>query len=147
MDNGNGNGGIIGRLSAASPSFVPSVALDLTTEEREKLLAVIGSQFDLEILLKYREVKALENELERVQELKGLVQKLILNGTMVSCHTFRPSYPAKFASLPLSPLLFVYRTYLRRERRRRRTCIGSSWKAYLLVLCCCLSTSLGNGRG
>lgn len=47
----------------------------------ENILNIIEQEFDLELLLKYREMRILEHELERGKELKELLEKLILNGT------------------------------------------------------------------
>ena len=49
----------------------------------EKILNIIEKEFDLELLLKYREMRILEHELERGKELKELLEKLILNGIVL----------------------------------------------------------------
>lgn len=51
--------------------------------KKEKILNIIEREFDLELLLKYREMRILEHELERGKELKELLEKLILNGTSI----------------------------------------------------------------
>ena len=48
--------------------------------ERDRILSLIEREFDLELLLKYRELEELESEVERGGELRNLIEKLILNG-------------------------------------------------------------------
>ncbi len=52
--------------------------------ERERLSALLEEEFDLELLEKFHELEQIENELERGEELRNLVEKLILNGTVSS---------------------------------------------------------------
>lgn len=53
---------------------------DLSVERRDEILSIIEREFDLEILLKYRELRVIEHEMERGRELKALLEKLLLNG-------------------------------------------------------------------
>lgn len=47
---------------------------------RDYLVDLITKEFDLELLLKYRELQKIEQELQRSQEQRELLEKLILNG-------------------------------------------------------------------
>ena len=53
------------------------------TEERrrEEIRNVLTYQLDLEILHKWREVRVLEEEIGRGQQVQELVEKLVMNGT------------------------------------------------------------------
>jgi hypothetical protein len=51
--------------------------------EKEEILNIIEREFDLELLLKYRELRIIEHEIERGKEMKELLEKLILNGNFV----------------------------------------------------------------
>lgn len=55
------------------------------SSRKEEILNIIEREFDLELLLKYREMRILEHEIERGKELKGLLEKLILNGKLCLC--------------------------------------------------------------
>ncbi len=55
----------------------------------QKIKAVIEKEFDLEFLLKYRELRMIEQEIQRANELKILLEKLILNGNLsLYCYIF-----------------------------------------------------------
>jgi len=49
-------------------------------ERKEHVKQIIRQEFDLEILYKWREIRILEDELEKGEQLKVLLEKLILNG-------------------------------------------------------------------
>lgn len=49
-------------------------------ERTEHVKQVIRKEFDVEILYKWREIRILEDELEKGEQLKILLEKLILNG-------------------------------------------------------------------
>jgi len=51
--------------------------------KKEEILNIIEREFDLELLLKYRELRIIEHEIERGKELKELLEKLILNGNFI----------------------------------------------------------------
>lgn len=51
--------------------------------KKEEILNIIEREFDLELLLKYRELRIIEHEIERGKEMKELLEKLILNGNFV----------------------------------------------------------------
>lgn len=50
------------------------------TERIEAIKKILLYQFDLEILQKMREVRVIQEEIERVEVIKELVEKLLLNG-------------------------------------------------------------------
>lgn len=49
----------------------------------EEIMKIIEREFDLELLLKYRELRIIEHEIERGKEIKELLEKLILNGNFI----------------------------------------------------------------
>lgn len=49
-------------------------------ERFEKIKEIIVRQFDVELLHKWREVRILEEELDRGSQLKEMLEKLVLNG-------------------------------------------------------------------
>lgn len=51
--------------------------------KNEEIMKIIEREFDLELLLKYRELRIIEHEIERGKELKELLEKLILNGNFI----------------------------------------------------------------
>ena len=74
--------------------------------ERERLLALIEREFDLELLLKYRELAQIEGEIGRGQELRDLVEKLILNGKkegVIGMVSYLSLQTALFLPNPSSP--------------------------------------------
>lgn len=60
-------------------------------KKEEEILNIIEREFDLELLLKYRELRIIEHEIERGKELKELLEKLILNGNFIEL-IFKPIY-------------------------------------------------------
>lgn len=55
--------------------------VDGMEERLEKVKAIIVRQFDVELLHKWREVRILEEEVERGSQLREMLEKLVLNGT------------------------------------------------------------------
>lgn len=51
-------------------------------DRKQEILNIIEKEFNLELLLKYREMRILEHEIERGKELKELLEKIILNGNL-----------------------------------------------------------------
>lgn len=64
-------------LSSRHPDTAPPA---MPKNDHERLLSLIEREFDLELLLKLRELKEIEGEMQRGEELRSLVEKLILNG-------------------------------------------------------------------
>ena len=52
-------------------------------ERFERVKEIIVRQFDVELLHKWREVRILEEELDRGVQLKEMLEKLVLNGNLV----------------------------------------------------------------
>jgi len=67
-----------------SPFLSKNVELVLGENERlHKIQAVVRREFDVEILHKWREVRILEEELDKAMQLRGLLEKLLLNGMLI----------------------------------------------------------------
>ena len=67
-------------LPVFSLLFLDDSEEEANETKKERILNIIEHEFDLELLLKYREMRILEHELERGKDLKELLEKLILNG-------------------------------------------------------------------
>jgi len=67
-------------LPVFSLFFLDDSEEEANETKKERILNIIEHEFDLELLLKYREMRILEHELERGKDLKELLEKLILNG-------------------------------------------------------------------
>lgn len=62
-----------------NPTVITSNESASTRDER--IRKILSYQFDLEILHKLREVRVIEEELERGAAIKELIEKLYINGT------------------------------------------------------------------
>ncbi len=49
----------------------------------QKIRKIVTKEFDIEILHKWRELRILEDELDKAQQLRLLLEKLILNGMLL----------------------------------------------------------------
>ena len=60
---------------------------NITEEERrlQKIREILTYQMDLEILHKWREVRVIEEEIERGRQLQAFVEKLAMNGIISGC--------------------------------------------------------------
>lgn len=76
-----------------SPAAITSH--ESASTRKERIRKILSYQFDLEILHKLREVRVIEEELERGVAIKELIEKLYINGTygLMSTRTVRvPSF-------------------------------------------------------
>ncbi len=65
-------------------NFLDDYDEETNKSKKERILDIIEHEFDLELLLKYREMRILEHEIERGNDLKELLEKLILNGKLLN---------------------------------------------------------------
>jgi hypothetical protein len=79
----NNRGKLITLFSNKIYCFIQDDMKKYTNIEEEEILNIIEREFDLELLLKYRELRIIEHEIERGKEMKELLEKLILNGNFV----------------------------------------------------------------
>lgn len=55
-----------------------------TSQRHQKIRQIVNREFDVEILHKWREIRILEDELDKGLQLQALLEKLLLNGNALS---------------------------------------------------------------